>query len=50
MGKRKWKRVRLTDLASEATQQEILDLIAQANEAQAQEPHKRPSEAAQAGR
>jgi hypothetical protein len=31
MGKRKWKRVRLADLASEATQKEILGLIDRAN-------------------
>jgi len=45
MGKRKWRRVRLADLASEATQKEILGLIDQANgQLEPESPHRRPSE------
>ncbi len=48
MGKKKWRRVRLADLADTEKQKEIMGLITQANEAQG--PHKRPSEVAQVER
>jgi hypothetical protein len=32
MGKRKWKRVRFTDLANEQTQNQVLNLIDRANQ------------------
>lgn len=50
MGKRKWRRVRPADLASQEEQRRMAELIAEANEAQAQDLHKRPSETAQEGR
>ena len=51
MGKKKWKRVRLEDLADEKTQNQILDLISQACEQPEPElPCKRPPETPQVER
>jgi hypothetical protein len=46
MGKRKWRRVRLADLATQEEQDRILNLISQASpeENQAQKPHKNPQD------
>jgi hypothetical protein len=57
MGKRKWKRVKLADLANQELQQRLLSQIeaAQAldrakSEPEADSPEKRPSETVQEGR
>jgi hypothetical protein len=47
MGKRKWRRVHLPDLATQEEQDRILNLISQGSspeETKAQDPHKRPVE------
>jgi hypothetical protein len=51
MGKKRWRRVRLADLADTEKQKEILGLIDRANgQPEPESPHNRPSENPQAGR
>jgi len=51
MGKRKWKRMRLVDLADGETQNHVLNLISQANQKpEPQSPEKQPSETPQVER
>ncbi len=51
MGKKRWRRVRLADLASAAVQERLLEAVEQAQRLpEAESPGKQPSETPQAQR
>jgi hypothetical protein len=50
VGKKKWKRVCLADLADTEKQKEIMELLQPNGQPDPESPHKRPSETGQDGR